>query len=135
MNRREAREQAFVLIFEKLFNIEDSIETIVENAKIAGYLEPDEFALNLSERVYENAEKIDSLIEKFSIGWSISRLPKVTLSILRLAVCEMLFFDDIPVSVSINEAVELSKKYATAEDTSFVNGVLGSVAKSIEEKK
>ena len=64
-------------------------------------------------------------------GWKINRISKVSLALLRLAVYEMLYRDDVPVSVSINEAVELSKKYTVKDDTSFINGVLGAVAKSL----
>ncbi|MBO4468554.1 MAG: transcription antitermination factor NusB, partial [Clostridia bacterium] len=66
-----------------------------------------------------------------AIGWSIGRISKTALAILRLAIFEMKYMEDIPVSVSINEAVELSKKYATKEDASFVNGILSTVSKQI----
>ena len=59
------------------------------------------------------------------------RITKVSLAILRIAVCELLFMDDIPVGVSINEAVELAKNYASVEDSQFINGVLGSISKSL----
>ena len=64
-------------------------------------------------------------------GWAIHRLPKVSLAVLRLAIAEMLYIDDVPCGVSVNEAVEIVKKYGTSDDASFVNGVLGSIAKSL----
>ena len=80
----------------------------------------------------EHEEEIDAKIsENLKKGWKISRISKVSLALLRLAVYEILYRDDVPTSVSINEAVELSKKYTVKEDTSFINGVLGSVAKAL----
>ena len=64
-------------------------------------------------------------------GWKISRISKISLALLRVAIYEMLYQDDIPVSVSINEAVELAKKYTGVDDSAFVNGVLGAVAKEL----
>ena len=131
MTRSEAREQAFILIFEKEFNSEYSLEDIIEAAKDADLFEADEFACNLSEKTLGNIEMLDAKItENLKGGWKLSRISKVSLAILRLAVCEILLFDDIPVSVSVNEAVELSKKYAADEDASFVNGLLSSVIRS-----
>lgn len=80
----------------------------------------------------EKQAEIDPVIEKYSVGWKIARMSKVAVAVLRLAVYEILY-TETPVGVAINEAVELSKKYASKEDCAFVNGVLGSVAK--EEKK
>ena len=79
--------------------------------------------------MYENIEQIDELIDKNLVGWSAKRISKVSRAIMRLSVCEMLYSEDLPVGVIINEAVEISKKYATNEDASDVNGVLGAVAK------
>ena len=75
------------------------------------------------------------MIEKYSTKWKLDRIVKVSLAILRMSISEMLYLEDIPVSVSINEAVELAKKYATEDDASFVNGVLGAVAKDLEQMK
>ena len=85
------------------------------------------------ETTVEHAAEIDTEIEAHAIDWSIQRLTKVSLAVLRLALCEILYFDDIPVSVTINEAVELAKKYAGQQDSRFINGVLGSVAREREE--
>ena len=84
--------------------------------------------------IISNSEIIDKHIsDNLKQGWKISRISKVLFAIMRVAVFEMLFVDDVPVSVSINEAVELSKKYSMPDDSAFVNGVLGSIAKSIDE--
>ena len=129
MNRKAEREQAFILIFEKSFR-EDSIEDILEDALNAENYEKSEFSENCFKGVYDNLQEIDAIIEEHLTGWTINRISKVALSILRLAIYEIKYVDSIPVGASINEAVELCKKYATTEDSSYVNGVLGSVARS-----
>ena len=132
MTRREEREQAFILLFEKSFNQEIEPEELynfaVENEAITG----SEFVKSLLFKTCENVEDIDLFIEKYAHGWKINRISKVALAVLRMAICEMKFFDDIPVGVSINEAVELCKKYAAKDDSVFVNGILGSVSKEAE---
>lgn len=131
--RREAREQAFALIFEQSFRSEMSISEIAESAQEARTLEIADFAMHLSAGAEEKLTEIDAEIEKYAIGWKKSRISRVALAILRLALYEMLFEGEIPVSVSINEAVELAKKYGGDEDASFVNGLLGSAAGKKEE--
>lgn len=130
MTRTEEREQAFVLIFEKAFNMEASMDDIVSFAYEVELFEESVFAVSLAKAAYENLPAIDEIIENYAVGWKLNRIPKVTLSILRLALCEILFIDSIPEGVSINEAVELAKKYATPEDASFINGILGSYSRS-----
>lgn len=132
LTRREEREQAFFLIFEKAFNSETDFQELYDLALETEIISNSAFVKELSFKTNENIESIDPVIEKYCIGWKMSRISKVALAVLRLAVCEILYFDDIPVGVSINEAVELCKKYASEEDKSFVNGVLSSVSK--EEK-
>ena len=130
MNRKQAREITFVLIFEKVFN-PDSVEEILELANEVRDLKPDDYVKTVFFGVYENLEEIDNIINENAIGWSISRISKTALSVLRLALYEIKFMEDIPVAVSINEAVEIAKKYATEKDASFVNGLLSTVAKSL----
>ena len=132
LTRREEREQAFILLFEKSFNQEIELDELysfaVENEAITG----SEFVKNLLFKTWDNVEDIDIFIEKYAHGWKISRISKVALAVLRLAICEMKYFDDIPVGVSINEAVELCKTYAAKDDAAFVNGILGSISKDAE---
>ncbi len=130
MNRRQARESGFLIIFEKQLN-DDDIETIVSNAADAENYQCDEYSLRLAEGVFSHLEVIDKLIGENLRGWTVARIPKTALAILRLCCCELLFFDDVPANISINEAVELSKKYCSADDYSFINGVLGSIEKSV----
>ena len=83
----------------------------------------------------ENSQQIDSVISQHIRGWSLHRLSKVALALLRLAVYEMLFDDSIPTSVSINEAVELAKMYGGKEDAPYINGVLATVDKVLNGEK
>lgn len=133
MTRHEARETAFIILFEKLFRTEESVQDIVSSAAESEFFEVNDYILSVTAKAVEKEEEINCTIEKQLVGWTLKRISKVSLAVLRLAVCEILYFDDIPVSVSINEAVEITKKYSTAQDASFVNGVLGSVSKSVEE--
>ncbi len=130
MTRREAREQAFIVLFEKIFDNDATISEIVSTAKEAELIKINSFAENTLEKVEENFAEIDEIIEANSQDWTISRLPKVTLAILRLAVAEIKYVDDVPNGVAVNEAVELAKKYGTNEDASFINGILGTIAKA-----
>lgn len=132
LTRREEREQAFILLFEKSFNPETEVQELYETAIENEIICESEFSKNLAVKVTENVEAIDAVIEKYSVKWKMSRISKVALAVMRLAICEIKYFDDIPVGVSINEAVEICKKYAAKDDYSFVNGILSTVAK--EEK-
>lgn len=134
MKRREAREQAFILIFERSIN-HDTIEEIIDSAEMSSEIRIDGFAEKLASGVEKNEEALNVQIEKNIRGWTMNRLSKVSLALLRLAIYEMMYEEDIPVSVSINEAVDLAKKYGGSEDAPFINGVLGSVSKEFGEKK
>lgn len=131
MTRKEARNQAFVLIFEKGINNE-SVEDILEAAKVCREFLEDEdgYTVKAFTGVYDNIEEIDGIISDNLSGWTINRISKVSLAVLRLAIYEIKYMDDIPESVSIDEAVELCKIYSTQDDASFVNGVLGTVVRT-----
>lgn len=131
MTRKEARNQAFVLIFEKGINNE-SVEDILEAAKVCREFLEDEdgYTVKAFTGVYDNLEEIDGIISDNLSGWTINRISKVSLAVLRLAIYEIKYMDDIPESVSIDEAVELCKTYSTQDDASFVNGVLGTVVRA-----
>lgn len=133
LSRYKLREQIFLLCFEKLFN-DDSFEDIIENTIDSRDLQLDKKAIETAKRIIENSEQIDSYIsENLKKGWRISRLSRVSLCIMRLAVYEFLFEEKTPISVSINEAVELAKKYS--DDAPFINGVLGAIARQLPEKE
>ena len=130
MTRKMAREEAFILIFEKAFN-DSELDEILSVACEVRDLEPDEYIEKVFYGVFENIEEIDSVISENAVGWKIGRISKTALSVLRLAIFEIKYYDEIPASVSVNEAVELCKKYATKEDASFVNGILSTVIKKL----
>lgn len=132
-SRREERKQAFYLLFEQIFQ-KDDMETIIEDAKDARDAEIGKYTKELVQGVEEKLGEIDGYIEQNLKGWKKSRISKVTLTILRIAVYEMLYREDVPVGVSVNEAVELAKEFATPSDGSFVNGILSSVSKQLESK-
>ena len=92
------------------------------------------FSDELVRGVLEHREAIDATISEKSKNWAISRMAKVDLSILRLAVYELLYRDDIPKNVTINEAIEVAKKFGTEDSPSFVNGILDEVASSLPDK-
>jgi len=124
MNRRKSRETAFFLLFEWSFH-GDPFEALIQNAQSARELDADEFALQLCQRAIESAPELDGIIERYSESWKVNRLSKVTLTVLRLAFCEMTKMENIPLGATINEAVELCKKYASEDEAAFVNGILG----------
>lgn len=129
--KRKAREQAFIVLFEKSFNSDTPVEDIVRMGIELEVLEDDRMMLSLVTKTELLLEEIDKEIEANLKGWSKSRISRVSLALLRLAICEMKYFEDVPLGVSINEAVEICKIYGSDEDKSFINGVLGSVARSM----
>ena len=83
--------------------------------------------------VFEHKRELDSEIEKYAKGWSLKRISKISLAILRCALCEILYFEDVPEKVAINEAVNVAKKYEEPETVSFINGVLGSFVRAKQD--
>jgi len=133
--RREAREQAFCLIFEMDFQ-NSSMTDIIDQANECRDLEVDPYAAQLAFNVAGNRHDLDEMISSFSTKWKVERLSRVSRALLRMAVAEIMQEDEeVPVSVSINEAVELAKKYGGDEDAPFVNGVLGAFARSRGSKE
>ena len=130
MTRHESRELAFILVFEKAFQEEMSVIELIENALELELFPENAFAETLARKVYDNIEVIDNVINENLVRWSAKRISRVSRAVLRLAVCELMF-TDVPVGVAINEAVEITKKYGSEEDASYVNGVLGAVAKKV----
>lgn len=117
------------MLFEKSFNSETELSELYELAVENEVISESEFVKKIIAETWKNIDEIDPIIEKYSVRWKFGRISKVALAVLRLAVCEIMYFDDIPVGVSINEAVELCKKYAAKDDAAFVNGILGSLSK------
>lgn len=131
MKRRELREHIFQILFRVEFMQEEDMEeqlelffTDLEEAKTADV----DYMRNKYLAVREKMQLIDEMIDEKSTGWKTNRMGKVELTILRLAVYEMLFDEDVPLTVAINEAVELSKKYGGDDTPAFINGVLAKLA-------
>ena len=140
MKRSNAREIAIQLVF----NADENMEAVAQNAEhffeedyYASLAEVDElyaeypddrqmlYIKKLVTLVAAHLEEIDAYIERYSHGWSVKRISKTALAVLRCAICEILYFEDVPDSAAINDAVELAKGYDTPETVSFINGVLG----------
>lgn len=131
MTRRQLRENVFKMLFrvefhddkelpEQLILFEDELEPISEDEKV--------YMTNKYKDIYAHIEELDAAINEVSKGWKTIRMGKVDLTLIRLAVYEIRFEEEIPVKVSINEAVELAKKYGTDDSPAFVNGILAKFA-------
>ena len=131
MDRRTARETAFELLFEHEFRNDEEAADIFRTAEEIRDFEYDEYVERIYFGVIDNLNEVDGLISSRAIGWKTERMTKVSLSILRIAVYEMRFCKDIPFSVSINEAVEMTKKYDDEKAPSFVNGILNGIAENL----
>lgn len=138
LSRRNLREQIFILVFMSEFNEESEMPE-----KIKRYLEDpdrnaDEKSLAYIEKkasaVIDKAGELDETINAHAEKWNTARMGKVELAIFRLAVYEMIYDDEIPVSVAINEAVELAKKYGPDDASSFINGILANIVRNLELK-
>lgn len=134
MNRRTARE----LLMQIAFQMEAQKDTTdtplfmhLQDREISDELEA--YIVSTYHKLVMNRDAIDEAIEKYAKGWSIRRLPKAELAILRVAVCEILYADDTPDAVACNEAVELAKDYGEERAPSYINGILGSLIRSKEE--
>ncbi len=92
------------------------------------------YANKVVSAINDNKENIDELINKYAKNWTVNRMAKVDLAILRLAICEILYIENIPTKVSINEAIELSKLYCDDKSPKFINGILGSIVSETSEK-
>lgn len=128
MSRKIARERAFKI----LFAIDVGDNTIEEASELVIDSQNDGqkfFILKEVNGVLDNLSSIDKVINKYSEDWTVSRMASTDRNILRLAVYEILYCHDIPVSVSINEAIEFAKKYGDEKSYKFINGLLGSIAK------
>ena len=135
LKRREIREAAFLLCYERSFRADEPLENIFENAR-----EVDEFPFNeevegLVRGVDAKKDELDGIISQFSNKRAVSRIPRINLVILRLAIYEAAYVDSVPVNVAISEAVALAGNYTFGSDVSFVNGVLGSYSKSIQTQE
>jgi N utilization substance protein B len=133
--RREARELALQLLYALELNpidIEEGLHLSRENSRASEGVRL--FAEELVAGVMANRDEIDKKIRGQSKNWAISRMAKVDLNILRLALFELMFRDDIPRNVTINEAIEVAKKFGSEESPAFINGMLDEMDVDISEK-
>ena len=134
MQRKNARENAFILVFESICKKDETAEEIFTKATEVRDLEYDDYVKNVFFGAYQQAAVIDAAVEKHAKGWKLQRISPVSMAIIRLASYEIMFCDDIPPRVSINEAIELSKKYDDEKSYAFVNGVLNALASEYSGK-
>lgn len=132
MTRSKAREVAMMMLYSALVGGEDTPEKVLD--KMGEKVKIDEldemFIRELVEGVKAHESELDALIEENAIGWSLDRIARVDLSILRVAIFEMLFSESVPSGAAINEAVELAKVYGGDKSFAFVNGILGTIARA-----
>ena len=131
MTRRETREHVFLMLFRKDFHeakeLDEQIELYISELE-KPTIEEYSYLTSRFQAIVAKLEEIDTILSEASSGWKLNRMGKVDLTILRLAVYELRFDDDIPGKVAINEAVELAKKFGGDESPSFINGVLAKLA-------
>ena len=134
MSRTTAREVAMMMHFSNLLGGEDTPEHVYEKAESLGTLDEEDlvYVSQMLEGVGTHSEELDEIIGRYSKDWAIERIARVDLSILRVAIYEMLYRkEDVPTGAAINEAVELAKRYGGERSYAFINGILGSVAKEV----
>ena len=129
MNRRQEREEAFLMLFEGEFDTERSAEEIYASAKDARDVEDSRYIKTVLDGVIEHRDELNAVIEKYSKGWQRERITPCAAAVMLLAAYEMLYMPDVPLRVSINEAVDLIKKYDDDKARVFVNGVLNSISR------
>ena len=143
MSRRKAREIVLCLVFLKDYHKDIGCEKLyselIEECSIEELYAPEKlrkadeaYIKNTFFGVFENIEQIDAIISGSTVGWQYDRISKISMALLRTAVYEILYAEDVPPPVAVNEAVELSKRYDDPEAYIFVNGVLRAVAKTID---
>jgi N utilization substance protein B len=135
MTRREAREAVLGLLFETEFRAEESAEEIFESSADNREIPEDSYVKDSYFAVCERRAEIDDVIRENAKGWKPERLGNVSRAILRLAVYELMYVDTIPYTVTINEAIELAKKFDDEKARPFINGVLNAVKNKLEENK
>ena len=130
MSRRDVRDSAFKLVFEQLLR-DDDIQELYEIAEEIDEITVNDEVKQLVDGTLVHAEELDGIIENYSKSRKLSRISKLNHAILRIALYECIYDENTPMSAAISEAVKLAMTYTYKEDASFINGVLGSVAKSL----
>ncbi|WP_295075125.1 transcription antitermination factor NusB [Ruminococcus sp.] len=133
MTRREIRDSAFKLVFEQLLR-DDDINELYEIAEEIDEITVNDEVKKIVEGTLDHAEELDGIISKYSKSRSISRISKLNLAILRIALYESLYDDNTPMNAAISEAIKLSMTYTYKEDTAFINGVLGAFSRDSQKE-
>ena len=128
MKRREAREYTFKLIYELGVQTDKTVEELIEHTAQAQEFAPDKYIKQTVKGVLEHKDEIDELIADCAVNWNFNRLSATSLAVMRLATYEMIYSDDVPFSIAINEAVEIAKKYDHDKAPKFINGILNAIA-------
>ncbi|SHF01722.1 MULTISPECIES: transcription antitermination factor NusB [Caloramator] len=137
MSRKAAREMAMKLVFQMELTKESAVETFNKINELDEYnnlQDQLEYIEDCVKGVDKNRQLLDEYIEKYSKGWKINRIAKVDLAIMRLALYEMLYREDVPNAAAIDEAIELAKKYGGDNSPSFINGILGNIIKELKNE-
>ncbi len=130
--RRSDRKRALEILYAREIS-EKSVDEIIEGRKATGLKEePSEFCTRICAGVAGRSRFLDEIIERYAEDWRVERMPVVDRNILRMGLHELLFEADVPVAVTINEAVEMAKIYGTEDSRRFVNGVLGRIARELD---
>ena len=129
LSRRKIREAAFLIIFERSFGNYE-LEELFDIARESENIQINDEVVKIVKGVYEHIDELDNIIAKYSQKRSVERIPKVNLSLLRLAIYEAKYSENVPVNVAISEAVAIAEKYAFESDAKFINGALGSFSRS-----
>ncbi|MCW2813164.1 MAG: NusB antitermination factor [Nocardioides sp.] len=127
--RSKARKRALDVLFSADLRGESATEAL-DRVIAAGDGPPNDYTLTLVRGVAEQAERIDALLDQYSSGWSLDRMPAVDRNVLRLGVWELLYADDVPGPVAVTEAMALAQDLSTDESPQFVNGVLGAIQRA-----
>ena len=131
LSRRSIRESAFIIIFEKSFGNYD-LDELFSIAEESENIQINDKVKDIVKGVFGHLDELDQIISKYSQKRIIGRIPKVNLSLLRLAIYEAKYSENVPVNVAISEAVAIAEKYAFETDSKFINGVLGAFSRSNE---
>ncbi|MEJ8553690.1 transcription antitermination factor NusB [Tepidibacter sp. Z1-5] len=134
MSRKISRELGMKMVYQMDMIKEYTSEKVQEFIQEHSHENFDkQYLVDLGNKIIENKEEIDSIISTHSTKWKINRIAKVDLSILRVAIAEIKYMDNVPFKVAINEGIELAKRYSDDESTKFINGLLGSAINDIQK--
>lgn len=134
MTKRQCRENAYLILFEASLR-DDSLDELYVIAEEVEEITVDDRVKTLVEGVLSHAEELDGIIASFSKKRAVSRIPRINLILLRMAIFEIRYMPETPVNVAVSEAINIAQKYTYQEDTAFINGVLGAYTRSLPKEE